>query len=987
MRSRHLAVLSRPFVKINPEIPFNHAPGLVGSNDLFRTLFDHSPEAILLANAQNGEIVEVNQEWVSLTGFPREDVLGRTALALGHWPDQLEAMPMLLAALKTRGRVRDLDATLVMKDQVVRVVRINASLVDLNGQSVIVMALHDVTPERLAQEALRAGERVLAQTIEKLKRQVEMFELVESLAKAGHWMANPVDEPLFMWSKGLYQLTQEPGGKIFPIEEARDRIHPDDLDAYLAKREALDGSTLNYRWLFPDRRYHWIRTQMRRLYNSDGSYTDLGVVQDFTEEYQAEQVLKNRLNLIQQLTSRLPEMVFQFAQFTPQTGEFIFVSDAVQSIFRVSPLDARSNSKSIFRRIHPQDLPGVLASISASNGDGMTWAQEFRLQFEQGEERVVFGKAISLREPDGSLVTYGSVTDITDHKASQASLRESEARFRALTELSSDWFWEQDDQFRFTRVDGNLTFSNTLPAQSYIGQTRWDFDVQGVSPVQWAAHQAVMQAHETFHDFEMQRPRLDGSLMWMAISGSPIYDEKGQFKGYRGVGRDISARKLAEEKIEQLAFYDVLTELPNRRLLMNRLQKALAISEREKTTGALLFIDLDNFKDLNDTQGHDLGDLLLHQVAQRLTTCVREIDTVARLGGDEFVVMLQNLDPGMDAATAQAEQVGKKILTLLNQVYLLGHVEHHSTPSIGVTLFEGHQQSMDELLKQADLAMYESKAAGRNTLRFFDPAMQALVAQRTALEIELRQGLQRQELRLFYQPVVDVNARVVGVEALVRWQHPQRGMVSPAEFIPMAEQTGLILPLGHWVLEEACQQLVKWSKNAATQSLTMAVNVSARQFRHAEFVPQVLALLRQTGVNPHCLKLELTESLLLSDPQDAILRMAELRGVGVRFSLDDFGTGYSSLSYLKLLPLQQLKIDQSFVRDVLTDPNDAAIARTVLALGQSLGFQVVAEGVETVGQRAFLQGNGCTLFQGYLFGKPVPIEDLKLGDLSPPTVI
>ena len=940
---------------------------------------------MLLASAQNGKIIEVNQAWVALTGFSRLDALGRTAIELGHWPDQLETLQLVLAPLKTCGRVNDVDVTLVMKDLVPRVVRMNASLVDWNGEPVIVMTLHDVTPERLAQEALRAGERVLAQTIEKLRRQVEMFELVESLAKAGHWMANPVDEPLFLWSKGLYQLTQEPGGKIFPIEEARDRIHPDDLDAYLAKRAALDGSTLNYRWLFPDQRYHWIRTQMRRLTNSDGSYTDLGVVQDFTEEYQAEQVLKNRLNLIQQLTSRLPEMVFQFLQHTPQSGEFVFVSDAVQSIFRVSQKEARNNSKSIFRRVHPDDLAAVLQSISHAREDGMTWAHEFRVKFDDGMVRVVFGKAITLREPDGSLVTYGSVTDITDHKASQANLRESESRFRALTELSSDWFWEQDDQFRFTRVDGNLTASSALSAESYIGQTRWNFGAQGVGPTQWAAHRALLEAHETFHDFEMQRSRLDGSLMWVAISGSPIFNDHGQFKGYRGVGRDISTRKLAEEKIEQLAFYDVLTHLPNRRLLMNRLQKALAISDREKTSGALLFIDLDNFKDLNDTQGHDLGDLLLQQVAKRLVTCIRETDTVARLGGDEFVVMLQCLDSGMLAATAQVEQVGKKIMSQLNQVYLLGTLEHHSTPSIGVTLFEGQKQSIDELLKQADLAMYESKAAGRNTLRFFDPAMQALVAQRTELEIELRQGLPRQELRLFYQPVVDVNSHVVGVEALVRWQHPRRGMVSPAEFIPMAEQTGLILPLGHWVLEEACQQLVKWSAHDATRSLTMAVNVSARQFRHTEFVPQVLALLHQTGANPHCLKLELTESLLLTDPQDAILRMAELRGVGVRFSLDDFGTGYSSLSYLKLLPLQQLKIDQSFVRDVLTDPNDAAIARTVLALGQSLGFQVVAEGVETVGQRAFLQENGCTLFQGYLFGKPVPIEQLQLGDLSPST--
>ena len=371
---------------------------------------------------------------------------------------------------------------------------------------------------------------------------------------------------------------------------------------------------------------------------------------------------------------------------------------------------------------------------------------------------------------------------------------------------------------------------------------------------------------------------------------------------------------------------------------------------------------------------------MLQEVSRRLIACVREVDTVARLGGDEFVVMLQALGSDGTLATAQVELVGKKILAALNQSYLLGNLEHHSTPSIGVTLFEGQKQSVEELLKQADLAMYESKAAGRNTLRFFDPAMQALVAQRTELEADLRAGLKRNELVLYYQPVVDIHSRVVGVEALVRWNHPQRGLVAPGVFISMAEQTGLILPLGEWVLETACMQLAVWAQQPSTAQLTIAVNVSARQFRHPDFVPRVLALLQKTQASARTLKLELTESLLLTDTQDAVRKMTELRSAGVKFSLDDFGTGYSSLTYLKLLPLEQLKIDQSFVRDVLTDPNDAAIARTILALGQSLGFSVVAEGVETSGQRDFLLNNGCTLFQGYLFGKPVPMAQLQLDD-------
>jgi predicted signal transduction protein with EAL and GGDEF domain len=373
-----------------------------------------------------------------------------------------------------------------------------------------------------------------------------------------------------------------------------------------------------------------------------------------------------------------------------------------------------------------------------------------------------------------------------------------------------------------------------------------------------------------------------------------------------------------------------------------------------------------------------MGDELLKQVASRLTDCVRTIDTVARLGGDEFVVMLEELGATELEAGAQAESVGKKVLAALNQHFELGGQQHHSSPSIGVTLFFDRQQSVDELLQRADLAMYQSKAAGRNTLRFFDPVMQAAASARAALEIDLRHGLDHQEFLLHYQPVVDQNSKITGVEALLRWRHPTRGMVSPGEFIPVAEQAGLILPLGQWVLAAACSQLVAWSTSVTTRKLSIAVNVSARQFRNPEFTRQLLDLLRLSGANPYRLKLELTESMLLSDFDDVVAKMSELRSIGVNFALDDFGTGYSSLSYLKRLPLDLLKIDQSFVRDVLTDPNDAAIARTILSLANSLELGVVAEGVETAGQRDFLLQCGCKAFQGYLFGRPVPVADLAL---------
>ena len=476
---------------------------------------------------------------------------------------------------------------------------------------------------------------------------------------------------------------------------------------------------------------------------------------------------------------------------------------------------------------------------------------------------------------------------------------------------------------------------------------------------------------------EVWNRRKDGEVYpeWLTISA--VKRETGEVTHYVGTMLDITQRKAAEDEINQLAFFDALTQLPNRRLLMDRLQHALAASIRSGRQGALLFLDLDNFKDLNDTLGHTNGDLLLKQVAERFVGCVREGDTVARLGGDEFVVMLEDLSESDEEAATLAEVVAEKILAAINRPYSLSGRQHHSTSSIGITLFSDRECSVDELLKQADLAMYQAKAAGRNTLRFFNPEMQSVVAARAALEADMRLGLQRHEFLLHYQPQINSEGRMTGAEVLVRWQHPERGLVSPAEFIPAAEDSGLILPLGHWVLETACAQLEAWSGRDGLSSLTLSVNVSARQFRHVDFVDQVMAVLDHTGADPKRLKLELTESLLLDDVEGIIAKMTALKALGVDFSLDDFGTGYSSLSYLKRLPLGQLKIDQSFVRDVLTDANDAAIARTIVALGKSLGLSVIAEGVETEAQREFLASQGCNAYQGYLFSRPLPLDQFE----------
>jgi diguanylate cyclase (GGDEF)-like protein/PAS domain S-box-containing protein len=473
---------------------------------------------------------------------------------------------------------------------------------------------------------------------------------------------------------------------------------------------------------------------------------------------------------------------------------------------------------------------------------------------------------------------------------------------------------------------------------------------------------------------ELWNRRKSGEIYPERITISALYDEAGKVLRYIAIAADITASKKAENEINSLAFYDPLTDLPNRRLLLDRLRQAIASSSRSSKHGALLFIDLDNFKTLNDTLGHDTGDQLLRQVAHRLANCVRDGDTVARLGGDEFVVMLQDLSGDPLLAASQAEVVSEKILALCSQPYQLGGARHHSTTSIGIALFANHTESIDELMKRADLAMYQAKASGRNNLRFFDPEMQAAIMLRVALEADLREAVKKNEFHLYYQSQVDEVGHVTGVEALLRWQHPERGLVSPLDFIPLAEDTGLILSVGHWVMESACNQLAIWAAKPEMAHLTIAVNVSARQFHQREFVRQVHDVLEQTGANPQRLKLELTESLLVRDIEDVIEKMTTLRATGVTFALDDFGTGYSSLSYLKRLPLDQLKIDQGFVRDILTNTNDAAIAKMIVSLAEAMGLTVIAEGVETEAQRGFLALQGCRAYQGYLFSHPLPTD-------------
>jgi len=572
-----------------------------------------------------------------------------------------------------------------------------------------------------------------------------------------------------------------------------------------------------------------------------------------------------------------------------------------------------------------------------------------------------------------------------NREIAERSRAEAELRIAAIAFDSQEGMMVTDAHGVILRVNRAFAEETGYSAEDVVGRKRTMLTSGREDAALYDAMWETVQRSGTWQG-EVWDRRKNGEVypVWLTISA--VKGQGGLVTHYVATHIDITQRKAVEDQLHKLAFYDPLTQLPNRRLLLDRLGHVLAGSTRSRNQGAIMFIDLDNFKALNDTQGHDVGDRLLVEVAQRLKSSVRQGDTVARLGGDEFVVMVQDLAAD-SMVVAQVEAVAGKILAALDCPYRLvfdaefgrrNALNYHCTASIGITLFGAHSTNVDELLKQADLAMYQAKDSGRNAIRFFDPEMQAAITSRVALEADLREAVEAGQFQLYYQPqVVGESHRLTGAEALLRWHHSRRGMVPPSEFIPLAEETGLILPLGQWVLETACAQLATWASQPEMAQLTVAVNVSAHQIRQTDFVDQVLAVLADTGANPQRLKLELTESLLVSNVEDIIAKMTLLKSKGVGFSLDDFGTGYSSLSYLKRLPLDQLKIDQSFVNEVLTDANDAAIAKMIVALAESLGLAVIAEGVETEEQRNFLAESGCHAYQGYLFSKPLPLAGFE----------
>jgi len=669
----------------------------------------------------------------------------------------------------------------------------------------------------------------------------------------------------------------------------------------------------------------------------------------------------------------LPAVLFELHQAPDGQTSFRYVSEGVRAVLPISPQDAIAEPSRVFGLLHPEDRARVAEAMAAAAHDGVHWQDEFRTVHDGDLVTWFEVDARPSAQADGSLLWHGWIIDVTERRSAQLALADSERRHRQLFASNPIPMWVHDRaSLRFLTVNDAAVAHYGYPREAFLSMTEADLrndgggaPAEGDGPLPGWTDLTTTVHHRL----------KSGRVVEVELTSQPLIWEGRAARLVMAV--DVTARRRAQAEIQRLAYYDTLTQLPNRRLLSDRLRQSLAASQRTGARGAVLVVDLDGFKRVNETRGHRTGDAVLIEIAARLKTCVRTEDTLSRLAADEFAVVLERLGAEPRQAAAHADEAAQRIVTALSRPFDLEGPRFHASASVGVAMFGDPDDRVEDLLVHADSAMHRAKASGRGTVRFYDPAMQVALQSRAALEADLRRALSEGQMRLAYQAQVDADHRIMGAEVLLRWQHPDRGPIPPMAFIPLAEETGLIVPIGQWVLETACTQLAGWARQPLTRDLQLSVNVSARQFRQPDFVHRVERALSDSGAVPSRLRLELTESLLLDNINDCIAKMQSLKSIGVGFSLDDFGTGYSSLSYLKRLPLDELKIDRSFIRDIATDPSDAVIVQTIIGMANNLGLTVIAEGVETTEQVEFLGRNGCGAFQGWLFGKPVPVTEFE----------
>jgi diguanylate cyclase (GGDEF)-like protein/PAS domain S-box-containing protein len=927
------------------------------SDARYRALVEQSADALFVHDFA-GRFVEVSQRASQSVGYTKDELLAMNVVDLEQDFD-------LVRAQEAWRKLEPGSATTLLghqrrKDGHVFPVEVRFCVLAFEGRRLYAGAVRDITEREQAEAAIRRGD--------------ERLHLALEAAQAGVWEWDVATDRNF-WSPEVYGLYGMDARSTEPSYEAwLAAVRPEDRAAVAqAVRTATEQrAEVNIEWRVhrtgaeQDGADRWLASRGKPECDAAGRLLRYrGVVADITARKRGELALRESESRLQMALSGADMATWDLDARTGITH----YSERWASMQGYRPEELPAQLEQLEQRVHPDDRAALHQKMVAFlRGEAAGFTSEHRVRHKDGRWVWVQarGSVIDRDEKGQPRHAAGVVVDVSERK-------EAEAQLRKLSQAVE----QSPESIIITNLAGQIEYVNEAFCRSsgyrsseVLGKRPDVLDADSSPSQSASALSEAMKKGEAWQG-ELRNRRKDGSEYAEFAIVAPIREADGRITHYVSVQQDVTERVQAARRIEHLAFYDQLTGLPNRTLLFDRLKQAAANCSRLGVHGVLMMIDLDHFKMLNDTLGHDIGDLLLKQAAGRIGGCVRRADTLARLGGDEFMLVMAGLSANVQEAAAFAESVGRKILGVFTHDFQLGGVAHHCSASIGIALFDSDAVAGDELLKQADLAMYKAKESGRDTLRFFDPQMEAAVKRRSAMEKDLRRALEEHQFELHYQPQVQGEGRIIGLEALVRWRHPERGLVSPGDFIPIAEETGLILPLGREIFAMAFAQMARWSKQPALAGLMVAVNMSARQIRQPDFVEQLLTALRSAGASAGRLKLELTESLLIENIEDIIEKMVALKSQGVGFALDDFGTGFSSLTYLKRLPLDELKIDQSFVRDVLTDPNDAAIARTIVALAASLGLGVIAEGVETEAQRVFLADAGCKAYQGYLFSRPV----------------
>lgn len=922
---------------------------------VFKLMTDSAPIIILMLDTQ-GIIHYVNTYFERLTGYRLDEIKGKewfTTFLPAR--DQERIRKLFFSATYDLPIHNNINPIVTRGGEEHQIEWHAQAMLDAQGNTTAVVSIGQVITARIrAEEARTLSEQRL--------------QLAVSSGRIGIYDHDHLSDSLY-WSPELREIFGFSMDETVTFQKLMECVFRDDrgrLAAAIGLAHAPDGDgslDIEYRITHRDGELRWLEVRSQTIFEADNGQRrklrTIGVAKDITQRKQDQHMLQMMKFSIDHMDDKVT--------WIDSEAKIIYANIAACRSLGYTLEEMQRLSVPDFDPDFPtEQWPEHWEAIKEHG----SFTFESRHRTKDGRIYPVEVSVNYMRFEDAEY-NCGYARDITKRKQMEEDLR-----IAATTFESQDAILITDQNANILRVNQAFQDMTGYGADDLIGKNpRILNSGRHAASFYRSMWSGLLNAGKW--SGEMWTRRNNGSIFPAAVTITAVYDDHQQVTNYVSVTRDISHIKKTEQEIHQLAFYDHLTQLPNRRLLLEQLQHTIAGSARHGWYAALIFLDLDHFKTINDTQGHIAGDRLLIEAARRLKTCIREGDSVARLGGDEFVVVVEELSAVTNEAVTQTELIVDKIREELSKPYKLKNYDHLSTASIGINLFRGHQESVDDLLKHADIAMYQAKTAGRNAVRFYDPAMQTAIEARADLEDELRQALAKQQFHLHYQIQVDKLRRPLGAEVLLRWEHPKRGMVSPAEFIVITEETGLIVPIGLWVLQNACAQLKAWQHDALTRDLTLAVNVSAKQFRQPDFVGQIKRILLESGARPSHLKLELTESTVLENVEDTITKMRELKLLGVSFSMDDFGTGYSSLQYLKRLPLDQIKIDQSFVRDITVDPNDDAIVQTIIAMTDALGLSVIAEGVETEIQREFLDRHDCQAFQGYLFGKPLPLAQFE----------